>query len=177
MQIEPLKTKAMITIRKATLDDLEAIHTIERLSFDGGGYPLFVLRQLFDVSQDYFLVAEDKNEILGYSLGNLSAKLNQGWLLSLVVLPEARGRNIGKQLTEKLITLLEYNLCREICLTVHPYNIAAINIYKRLNFEIISAYDNYYFDKEERLLMIKKPASIFLNGHKREKSMPKSKLF
>lgn len=164
----------MMILRKATLDDLEAIHNIERLSFDEEGYPLFVLRQLFDISEDYFFVAEDDNEILGYSLGNLSAKSNQGWLLSLGVHPEARGRKIGKKLTEKLISLLEHNLCREFCLTVHPYNIAAINIYKHLNFEITAANDNYYFDDEERLLMVKKTTSFIVNGKMNEVSIPKS---
>ena len=136
----------MMHIRKATLDDLKVVHDIETLSFNDGSYPLFVLRQFFDISEDYFLVAEEDGKILGYALGNLSIKDAQGWILSLGVHPEARGKEIGKALTKKLIALLENNNSKEICLTVHPDNASAINIYKSLNFEIILESDSYYLD-------------------------------
>lgn len=150
----------MIAIRKANLTDIKTVHAIEKLSFKDGSYPLFVLRQFFDISEDYFLVAEEAGAILGYALGSLSTKNNQGWLLSLGVHPDARGKQIGKQLAEKVITLLEHGNCNEICLTVHPDNMAAINIYKHLNFEIVSESDNYYFDDEQRLVMVKKVTSV-----------------
>ena len=136
----------MIHIRKASLNDLKIVHEIETLSFNDGSYPLFVLRQLFDISEDYFLIAEEDGKILGYALGNLSVKDDQGWILSLGVHPEARGKQIGKTLTKKLIALLENNNSKEICLTVHPDNASAINIYKSLNFEIILESDSYYLD-------------------------------
>lgn len=73
----------MSTIRRATLDDLESVHQIETLSFEEGGYPSFVLRQMFDISPDYFLVAEVDHRIFGYILGHINKNTNQGWLLSL----------------------------------------------------------------------------------------------
>ncbi|WP_179351456.1 GNAT family N-acetyltransferase [Winogradskyella vidalii] len=153
----------MVVIRQASLEDLKAVHTIEELSFKDGSYPLFVLRQFFDIAENYFLVAEDAGVILGYALGNISIKNNQGWLLSLGVHPKARGKQIGKQLVEKIVTLLEQGHCNEICLTVHPYNRAAINIYKHLNFKIVSESNNYYLDNEKRLLMVKQVRSLPLN--------------
>ena len=154
----------MITIRKATLDDLKKVHEIETLSFNDGSYPLFVLRQLFDISEDYFLIAEEEDKILGYALGNLATKEEQGWILSLGVHPEARGKQIGKTLTKALIALLEDNDCKEICLTVHPDNASAIGIYKSFDFEIITASDNYYLDNEPRFLMKKEAVSNIVNS-------------
>lgn len=142
-------------IRKATLEDLKAVHKIEALSFNQGSYPLFVLRQFFDISGDYFLVAEDENTILGYILGSLSNHDDQGWLLSLGVHPEARGKHIGKALTQKLIALLEDHSAKEISLTVHPDNISAITLYKNLDFKIINSDSNYYLDNDPRLVMKK----------------------
>ncbi|MEO8773049.1 MAG: N-acetyltransferase [Gelidibacter sp.] len=153
-----------MNIRKAILEDLKSIHEIETLSFNDGSYPLFVLRQLFDISEDYFLIAEEDDVILGYALGNFSTKDSQGWILSLGVHPEARGKKIGRMLTEKLISLLENNNSKEICLTVHPDNASAIKIYEDLDFEIIVECDNYYLDNEARLLMKKKAVSIQINS-------------
>ena len=151
-------------IRKATLDDLKVVHDIETLSFNDGSYPLFVLRQFFDISEDYFLVAEENGKILGYALGNLSIKDAQGWILSLGVHPEARGKEIGKALTKKLIALLENNNSKEICLTVHPDNASAIKIYNNLNFEVILDSNNYYLDGETRILMKKKAVTNQINS-------------
>lgn len=145
-----------MTIKKASLEDLKAVHEIEALSFNEGSYPLFALRQFFDISSDYFLVAEEDNTILGYILGCFSSHDDQGWLLSLGVHPEARGKRLGKALTQELITLLEDHGVQEISLTVHPDNTPAINLYKDLNFEIIKSDSNYYLDNEPRLVMKKK---------------------
>lgn len=145
----------MSTIRRATLDDLESVHQIETLSFEEGGYPSFVLRQMFDISPDYFLVAEVDHRIFGYILGHINKNTNQGWLLSLGVHPDARGKKLGRHLTEKLIDLLENDLSTEICLTVHPDNEMAKKLYEKLGFKTMKIHDNYYNDLEPRLLMKK----------------------
>lgn len=151
-------------IRKATIEDLKSIHEIETLSFNGGSYPLFVLRQFLDISEDYFLVAELDGKILGYALGNIVIGDEQGWILSLGVHPEARGKQIGKELTKRLISLLENNNSKEICLTVHPDNFSAIRIYKNFGFEIVLQSDNYYLDNEARFLMKKKAITNIINA-------------
>ncbi|TXE07723.1 GNAT family N-acetyltransferase [Gelidibacter salicanalis] len=146
----------MITIRKATLADLESIHEIEVLSFNQGSYPLFVLRQFYDISNDYFYIAEHQRNVVGYVLGNLTKHLNQGWMLSLGVHPDYRGKNIGKLLSETLLEALESSFSSEICLTVHPDNSTAIRIYEALGFENSKFHDAYYGVNEPRLLMKKK---------------------
>lgn len=145
-----------MNIRKASLSDLKSVHDIEVLSFNDGSYPLFVLRQLLDISEDYFLIAEENHKILGYALGNIASPNNQGWILSLGVHPDARGKQIGKVLTKALISLLENNNAKEICLTVHPDNASAIKIYKNFGFEILLESDNYYLDNDPRFVMRRK---------------------
>lgn len=154
----------MITIRKATLQDLESVHQIETLSFQDGSYPLFVLRQFYDISNDYFYVAEEHQTIIGYALGNLTIDMNQGWLLSLGVHPDCRGKNIGKQLAKKLVEILEDRFSSEICLTVHPDNTSAIRIYESLGFENSTTYNAYYGENEPRLLMKKSLISRTFNS-------------
>lgn len=154
----------MSTIRRATLNDLESVHQIESVSFDDGSYPPFVIRQLFDISHDYFLVAEEEGHILGYVLGNITKNSNQGWLLSLGVHPDAQGTHLGKELTERLVELLENDLSAEICLTVHPDNEMAKKIYEALGFKSVKVYDNYYNDLEPRLLMKKQLINLRFNA-------------
>lgn len=145
----------MISIRRALLEDLESIHNIEILSFQEGSYPLFVIRQLFDISQDYFLVAQEEQTILGYVIGNHTKENDQGWVLSLGVHPEARGQQVGAKLIQKLVELLENSQSSEICLTVHPNNTTAIRLYKKIGFDVAATFNNYYLDNEPRLFMTK----------------------
>ncbi|WP_163516868.1 GNAT family N-acetyltransferase [Gelidibacter japonicus] len=153
-----------MNIRRATLEDLESVHQIETLSFNDGSYPAFVLRQLFDISAEYFLVAEEEGKVIGYVLGNINKNTNQGWVLSLGVHPEARGKKLGKLLTKKLVDLLENDLSTEICLTVHPDNASAKKIYEDLGFKSVKTFDNYYNDLETRLLMKKQLITLRFNA-------------
>ncbi len=147
--------KIMIKISKATIENLKGIKKVDQLSFVDDSYPIFALRQYLDISAKYFLVAKENNEIIGYTIGNLIEDTNQGWILSLGVHPNARGKNIGKYLTKKLVGRLEKNNCREILLTVHPKNSSAMKIYKKNGFIEVAKSDNYYLDNEERIIMKK----------------------
>lgn len=153
-----------MNIRRATLEDLESVHQIETLSFNDGSYPPFVLRQLFDISHEYFLIAEEEGKVIGYVLGNINKNTSQGWVLSLGVHPEARGKKLGKLLTKKLVDLLENDLSTEICLTVHPDNASAKKIYEDLGFKSVKTFDNYYNDLETRLLMKKQLITLRFNA-------------
>ncbi|WP_417237803.1 GNAT family N-acetyltransferase [Bizionia sp.] len=143
----------MITIQRAQLQDLESIIAIEQHVFDTDSYPAFVIRQLFDISGHYFLVAKEDNSVLGYVLGGLNTENMQGWVLSLGVHQDGRGKGLGKQLTEQLVEVLKTANAKEIALTVYPDNEAAIKIYKHMGFEGDVVLDNYFLDNEDRIIM------------------------
>lgn len=142
-----------MTLRKATLEDLDSIIAIEQQVFNTDSYPPFVLRQLFDISGDYFIVATENNSIIGYALGGLNTKDLKGWVLSLGVHENGRGKGVGKKLTARLIELLKTKNTKEIALTVYPDNASAIKIYKALGFEGDTVLDNYFLDNEKRIVM------------------------
>lgn len=143
----------MIIIEKAQLQDLDSILKIEQAVFKTDSYPPFVLRQLFDISGDYFVVAKENNTVLGYVLGGLNTKTKQGWVLSLGVGRNARGKGLGKLLMEKLIETLKEANTNKIALTVYPDNKPAIKIYKNLGFKGDKILDNYFLDNEKRIVM------------------------
>ncbi len=107
----------MILISKAALKDLEQINAIEQQVFNTDSYPPFAIRQLFDISGDYFVVAKDEDKTLGFVIGGLHVSENKGWVLSLGVHPDGRGQGLGEKLTQKHIELLKQANCKEIGLT------------------------------------------------------------
>jgi ribosomal-protein-alanine N-acetyltransferase len=148
-----------VPVREVTIKDLEKVAEIDRDAFPGMSYPLFVLRQFFDICQGYFLVASDENgDLAGYTLGNLDLNNKKGWVLSLAVQKNRQSGGIGFQLTGSLIENLENKGAREIFLTVTPHNESAVRLYKKLGFQEIGTDSNYYCDGEERVLMKKTPS-------------------
>lgn len=146
----------MLTIRKAELSDLKVIKSIDQLSFGADSYPLFVLRQFYDITGDHLLVAETGGEVVGYMLSHLDVAHSKGWLLSLGVLPAHRGKRIGENLMTATVALMEDKGATMLYLTVHPDNATGISIYTRLGFEIQEQLTDYYLDNSPRLLMTKK---------------------
>lgn len=143
----------MLTIRKAELRDLKAVKAIDQLLFGADSYPLFVLRQFYDITGDYLLVAETGGEVIGYMLSHLDQAKSQGWLLSLGVLPAHRGERIGEKLMAASMAAMEKQGASILYLTVHPDNAAGISIYTRLGFEMQEQVAGYYLDESPRLLM------------------------
>jgi [ribosomal protein S18]-alanine N-acetyltransferase len=60
----------MLIIRQAQLSDLRDVKAIDQLLFGADSYPLFVLRQFYDISGEYLLVAETESEVVGYMLAH-----------------------------------------------------------------------------------------------------------
>lgn len=143
----------MITIKNAELQDLNSIVAIEQHIFNTDSYPAFVVRQLFDISGHYFIVAKEKDRVLGYVIGGLNISDKKAWVLSLGVHPSGRGKGLGKQLLEKLITLFKTQNCEQIALTVYPDNMTAISIYEALGFVSGEVLNNYFLDNETRVIM------------------------
>lgn len=143
----------MLTIRKAELSDLKGIKAIDQLLFGADSYPLFVLRQLYDITGDYLLVAEIESEVVGYMLSHLDHDNKKGWLLSLGVLPTHRGKRIGEKLMAATMATMEAQGVTNLYLTVHPDNAAGISIYTGLGFSVMEEVADYYLDQSPRILM------------------------
>lgn len=149
----------MIKIREAGPDDLRTIQAIDQSLFGSESYPLFVLRQFLDITNGLLKVAEVEEEVIGYSIGHYNTETAEGWMLSLAVLPEYRGKEIGRQLSDHLIREIEEKGADRIFLTVHPDNNPAIRTYEKLGFEKHQHKKDYYQDNSPRIVMLRKPMS------------------
>ena len=123
------------------------------MTFGDLTYPYFVLRQLFDVHQHCWLVADHPSGLLGYALGAPGLDRETGWLLGHVVGTEFRRRGYGRTLALSALHILRSVGVRRVYLTVKPSNTVAIQLYETIGFTIKSLHENYLGPGEHRVLM------------------------
>ncbi|MGL5194062.1 MAG: GNAT family N-acetyltransferase [Chroococcales cyanobacterium] len=138
-----------IRIRSATVDDVAVIFELicalaayENLSDAVTGSPQALEEHLFgDRPYAQALIAEWSGTVVGFALFfyNYSTFLTKPglYLEDLFVLPEYRGRGIGKSLIEELAKLAVERGCGRMEWSVLDWNEPAIAFYRRLGAEIL----------------------------------------
>jgi ribosomal protein S18 acetylase RimI-like enzyme len=142
-----------VPIRAAETADLGELSALDRSVFGELAYPYFVLRQLFDVHREFWLVAPAAGELVGYSLGVPSADRSTGWLLGLGVRVEHRRRGYGRALTAASLRRLRAAGVHDVRLTVEPDNQPAVALYLELGFTDHDYRRDYLGRGEDRLIM------------------------
>ncbi|MGB6188313.1 MAG: GNAT family N-acetyltransferase [Aeromonas molluscorum] len=131
---------------------MHAIWQIESQVFGEAIYPDFFFRQAVDLWPDLLLVAEREGQLLGYGLGGVGQQRTQGWLLSLAVLPQARGLGLAEAIIRKLELALRAQGCLQVRLTVDPVN-PARRLYERLGYRELTLEPAYFGPGEDRCLL------------------------
>jgi ribosomal-protein-alanine N-acetyltransferase len=141
-------------IRKGIKDDLPHIFQLEEEAFTPKNYPLFVLRQFYDLFPDLFFVAVNRlNEIKGYCFGGIDQDSNIGWVFALAVTKAEQKKKIGQRITNELLTAFRNKNINVIQLTTTPDNRPAIHLYEQLGFKKLTEVRDYYFDNSPRIIM------------------------
>lgn len=146
----------VITIRTASKQDLPAIQKLDNLVFNEMAYPILVIRQFYDISNHFYVAENEAGEIIGYTLGHLDYNTKKGWILALAVLKDYQKTGTGYRLSTALIDSLCKLEAQTVRLTVHPDNIPAIGLYRKLNFRPIETETDYFGIGESRLIMERK---------------------
>lgn len=129
-------------------------------------YPDFFFLGIYYKYPKSFLIAEINDEInnkvVGYvmyrkekGISSFGLKwVDKGHLVSIAVLPDHRGKKIGKNLLLGGIQSMkfDYNV-KEIILEVRVSNTPAIKMYQKNQFEIVQTLNQYYKDGENAYLM------------------------
>lgn len=147
------------TLRRFKKEDLDEVIYINRMCLPENYLPYFFM----DLHLNYpetFIVAEVDNRIVGYIMCRIETSLSgfglfkRGHVISIAVLPEYRRRGIGEALLrEALKAMVEYYGVKECYLEVRVSNTPAINLYKKIGFEIGRIIRGYYADGEDAYLM------------------------
>lgn len=132
-------------IRKATVEDLNEVHSIESVSFKDP-YPRGFLKALFQIYPETSLVAVKNDQVIGYIIA--SSERGDGHLISLAVHPLERRQNVGEALIKTLLTILHKQRVTLLRLEVRKSNKVAQMFYKKLGFKFSHVIPQYYYDED-----------------------------
>jgi ribosomal-protein-alanine N-acetyltransferase len=120
---------------------------------------------LYSRFPETFIVAEENGEVVGYimcrievGLSNFgfSGLMKKGHIVSIAVLPQYRHKGIGEALIKSAMEGMRLYNAKQCFLEVRVTNTPAINLYKKLGYEITRTIRGYYSDGEDAYVMSKK---------------------
>jgi ribosomal-protein-alanine N-acetyltransferase len=153
--------------RRFKPSDLEGVIRINRECLPENYTHLFFMN-LYKRYPETFIVAEVNNEIVGYIMcrietGIPSFKLlgitRKGHVISIAVLPKHQQKGVGYALMQEATQAMESYKAKECYLEVRESNLPAVELYKKLGFEIARTIKNYYADGENAFVMAKQLSS------------------
>jgi len=136
---------------------------INRVCLPENYAPYFFL-DTFNTLPEAFVIAEAQGQVVGYIMCRLEhgfsdvRKLRfarKGHIVSVAVMPEYRGMGIGCSLVQQALTAMMAHHSDECYLEVRVSNYPAINLYKKLGFEVARTVPRYYFDASDAYVMSK----------------------
>lgn len=131
----PLPDPRHLTLRTARESDLPELRRLDAEVFQEVAYPAFLLRQLYDLYAEHFLVLDDGGGSLrGYVLAATTALDRGSWILGLCVTEDRRRHGLGRELMTEILARLHRSGIEQVRLTVEPSNHAAILLYRSLGF-------------------------------------------
>jgi len=109
-----------------------------------------------------FIAAEENGEVVGYimcrvelGLSNFgfSGLVKKGHIVSVAVLPPYRRKGIGQALVNEAMEGMRLYNAKQCFLEVRITNTSAINLYKKLGFQVTRTIQGYYVDGEDAYVM------------------------
>lgn len=143
-------------VRIATLEDLPRILALEKRN----GLPSNEdLRVLFEVDNPNercrFFVAEDEDEIVGYSRMHLYRWNNSAFITTVLVDAEHRRKGIGTRLLKATEDFARESKARILMVDTPPDNAPALQLYFKNGFEICGYTDKKYQDGKTAIYFAK----------------------
>ncbi|MGV9594191.1 GNAT family N-acetyltransferase [Streptomyces tendae] len=124
-----------LDLRTARESDLPELRRLDEEVFQEFAYPGFLLRQLFDMYEEHFLVLDDgRGRLRGYVLAATRTLGTDSWILGLCVTLDRRRHGLGRELMREVLSRLRRDGIQVVRLTVEPANLAAIFLYRSLGF-------------------------------------------
>lgn len=151
-------------LRRFKPSDLEQVMHINRVCLPEN-YTTFFFMNLYQRFPETFIVAEENGDVVGYTMcrietGIPSFKLlgitRKGHVISIAVLPEHQREGIGYALMcEAMEAMVNYK-AKECYLEVRASNVPAVNLYRKMGFEVARTMRGYYADGEAAYVMARK---------------------
>lgn len=136
----------------ANLLDLNSLRNMEKVCFPEDAWPLLDLISVLSSSGVVRLKAIEDGQMVGFIAGDPRPKEGLSWIATIAVLPQYRGKGIGRALLEACEKELSTSI---IHLCVRANNEEAIRMYKNAGYYHIDRWRKYYNDGEDGLVMEK----------------------
>jgi ribosomal-protein-alanine N-acetyltransferase len=149
------------SVRRFKPSDLDGVIRINRECLPENYSTLFFMN-LYKRFPETFIVAETNREIVGYIMCRIETGIptfkvlgiaKKGHVISIAVLPEHHRKGIGNQLIQEATRAMANYKAKECYLEVRESNLPAIQLYKKLGFEVARSIRNYYADGEDAFVM------------------------
>lgn len=149
--------------RRFMPSDLEGVIRINRECLPEN-YTTYFFMNLYKRYPETFIIAEANNEVVGYVMCRIETGLpsfkllgiaKKGHVISIAVMPRHQQKGIGYALIQEAMQAMEFYNVKECYLEVRESNLPAVELYKKLGFEVVRTLKNYYADGENAFLMAK----------------------
>lgn len=150
-------------LRRFKPADLENVIRINRVCLPENYTTLFFMN-IYKRFPEAFIVAEENNQIVGYIMCRIETGIptfkilgisKKGHVISIAVLPNHHRKGIGYALIQKATQAMQNYGAKECYLEVRESNMPAVELYKKLGFDIARTARNYYADGEDAFVMAK----------------------
>jgi len=129
------------------------LERIERTSFHEERFQRWLLQSIIVEKGFFTLVALMEGEVVGYGSIHLSG--NPARIISIAVLPEQRGKGIGRSLLKALETESLSMGIMSLCLEVSMSNLVALHLYLSSGYELKGTIPGYYGEGKDAFYMVK----------------------
>lgn len=133
-----------MTLRDATLDDLDAIMQIEHRSFPTDAWSAETMAAELASPHGRYLVDEHDGVVIGYGGVRALQGSPDADIQTIALLSEHRGEGRGRALLRALLAAARERGAREIFLEVRADNPTAEGLYRAEGFEEIGRRPRYY---------------------------------
>ncbi|WP_026702944.1 ribosomal protein S18-alanine N-acetyltransferase [Salibacterium aidingense] len=140
------------TIRFMEERDIEGILQVEHDSFQMPWTRYAFFNELTNNQFAHYLVAEWKEEIIGYC--GVWLIIDEAHITNIAVHSSFRGYHIGELLLKNVLDMAHAYGARTMTLEVRVSNLIAQSLYKKLGFQPGGIRKNYYTDNREDALVM-----------------------
>jgi ribosomal-protein-alanine N-acetyltransferase len=140
-----------IVIRPLIKEDIPSVARLEAVCFSMP-FTEKALNELFSNTSWHFFVATENDTVVGYI--SFYCILDETEIVNVCVMPELRGKGIGRALTKCAIDFNRETNGSKVMLEVRKSNTPAIKLYESLGFIPVGVSKNHYkLPTEDAILM------------------------
>lgn len=145
----------MITLRDLTRADLPWVGEQEKVIFGASAWSDALIREDFAYGGKRYRGAELDGELAGYAVYGYDGDAFH--LMNIAVVPEARGRGLGRALMDDFLADAATVGAPHAWLEVSVANAAALALYRSYGFEDVRIRPRYYQPENEDALVMRRP--------------------